>query len=79
MFFDRRLHGIWVGERFAGMSQAEFLTWFFSVLVYFLGVKYAHFSWFFQDTRALHGGRWFLSVQQPPAAAVPVLHTQRVA
>jgi hypothetical protein len=33
----------------------------------------------FLKTRALHSGRQFLSVQQPPATAVPVLHTRRMA
>jgi hypothetical protein len=35
MFSNGRLHGIWVGERCFGVSPAEFLTWFFFVLVSF--------------------------------------------
>jgi len=50
MFPGRTLHRIWVGERFSGASPAEFLTWFFFVLVSFFGVKSAHFGWIFQDT-----------------------------
>jgi hypothetical protein len=45
-----RLHEIWVGERCFSVSPAEFLTWFFFVLISFFGVRSAHFGWFFQDT-----------------------------
>jgi hypothetical protein len=76
MFPGRRLHGLWVGERLFGVFFRRSFFFFFcsssveSDLLTLAG---------FLKTRGLHSGRRFLSVQQPPATAVPVLHTRRMA
>jgi hypothetical protein len=45
---------------------AEFLTWFFFVLVSFFGVRSAHFGWFFQD---MSSSRWSPASSDPPASS----------